>query len=51
MTEIPIAVGDGEAQIRFPKGQESFLREHRELHRLLKTVFCSILQTYVLSFV
>ena len=39
MSEIPIAVGDAEAQKRFLASHEAFLREYRELDSLLKKVF------------
>jgi hypothetical protein len=39
MSEIPIAVGDAEAQKRFLASHEPFLREYHELDTLLKKVF------------
>jgi hypothetical protein len=44
MPEMPIGVGDAEAQKSFLKEHKDFLIEHPEIHRLLETAFCRTLK-------
>jgi len=39
MAEVPVGVGNSDAQRRFIDEHEAFLREWRELHRMLESVF------------
>jgi len=39
MSKLPIGVGDAEAQQKFLQKNKEFLREHAEIHALLKKVF------------